>query len=117
MTVWFVSRHAGAVEWARKQGLAVDRWVTHLDVGAVAAGDTVAGTLPVHLAAAVCARGARYLHLAVDLPAELRGSELAAEQLQALGCRLQGYRVHTGAPGDDIGGPAARDPIGAGRHT
>jgi CRISPR-associated protein Csx16 len=93
MTIWFVSRHPGAVAWAARQGLAVDRWVPHLQVEEVQPGDTVAGTLPVQLAADVCARGARYLHLSIDLPAELRGRELDADELAHHGARLEGFDV------------------------
>jgi CRISPR-associated protein Csx16 len=99
MTTWFVSRHPGAVTWAARQGLAVDRWVPHLDVAAVQAGDIVAGTLPVQLAADVCERGARYLHLSIDVPAEARGQELDADDLERLGARLEGYAV-SGPRGD-----------------
>jgi CRISPR-associated protein Csx16 len=93
VTVWFVSRHHGAVEWARARGLAVDRWVEHLDADDVRAGDTVAGTLPVHLAAQACERGARYLHLAVDLGPDARGRELTAAEIDAAGARLEEYAV------------------------
>ncbi|HXF47489.1 MAG TPA: CRISPR-associated protein Csx16 [Burkholderiaceae bacterium] len=98
MTIWFVSRHPGAAAWARRQGLSVDRMVEHLDVAAMQPGDTVIGTLPVHLAAAVCERGARLLHLALDLPPALRGRELSAEELAACGARLEQYRVERVAP-------------------
>lgn len=93
MTTFFVSRHPGAAAWAQAQGLAVDRLVVHLDPAEVGAGDTVIGTLPVNLAAAVCARGARYLHLSLDLPAERRGRELNAADMAACGARLEEYRV------------------------
>ncbi len=93
MTVWFVSRHAGAIEWARGQGLAIDCWVPHLDVAQVQQGDTVAGTLPIHLAAQVCQHGARYLHLRLDLPPHLRGQELSADDLSAGGARLDAFDV------------------------
>ncbi|MDW8324914.1 MAG: CRISPR-associated protein Csx16, partial [Burkholderiales bacterium] len=56
MTTWFVSRHPGAIKWAARKGIRVDRQVDHLDVDVVQAGDVVIGTLPVHLAAEVCAR-------------------------------------------------------------
>lgn len=95
MTAWFVSRHPGAIEWAARQGLAVDRFVHHLDLALVHGGDTVMGSLPVNLAAAVCDRGARYLHLSVELPPDLRGKELTADQLDQLGARLEEYQITT----------------------
>ena len=93
MTTWFVSRHAGAVEWARRQGLRVDHQVAHLAVEAIAPGDTVIGSLPVNLAAEVCARGGRYCHLSLQLPPQLRGRELSADEMEALGARIEAYRV------------------------
>lgn len=93
MTVWFVSRHPGAVEWALRQGLAIDRWVPHLCTKAVAPGDIVAGTLPVQVAADVCRKGARYLNLSIDLPAEMRGRELAADEMERFDARLENFQV------------------------
>ena len=95
MTAWFVSRHPGAIEWATRQGLAVDRLVHHLDPALVCVGDTVMGALPVNLAAAVCERGARYLHLSMELPPDLRGKELTADQLNQLEARLARYQITT----------------------
>ena len=93
MTTWFVTRHPGAVEWAARQGLHIDRHVAHLDPASIAPGDSVIGILPVHLAAQLCARGARYLTLSLDLPAAARGRELSAEELDAYGARIEGYEV------------------------
>ncbi len=93
MTTWFVSRHPGARQWADEEGIPVDRVVRHLDLGQIAPGDTVIGTLPVHLAAEVCARGAAYRHLSIELPAERRGQELSAAEMRACGARLEAYRV------------------------
>lgn len=90
-TTWFVSRHAGAIEWAHRNEIHAHRWVSHVGTCEIAAGDTVIGSLPVHMAAAVCARGARYLHLVLDLPKELRGHELTSEQLTEVKARLQCY--------------------------
>ena len=93
MTTWFVTRHPGAVEWAQRKGLQIDRHVAHLDPTSIAPCDTVIGILPVHLAAQLCARGARYLNLSLDLPAAARGRELSAEELDAYGARIEGYEV------------------------
>ena len=93
MTTLFVSRHPGALDWAAGEGLAVDRVVAHLDVETVQPGDVVIGTLPIHLAARVCERGGRYLHLSLELPPDWRGRELSAADLRRFGARLEEYRV------------------------
>ena len=93
MTVRFVTRHHGARDWAESQAIPVDLWMDHLDTAAVESGDVVIGTLPIHLAAEVHARGARYLHLSLDLPPALRGRELSAEQMIQARARLEEYLV------------------------
>lgn len=93
MTTFFISRHPGAVEWAVRQRLAIDHVVPHLDPAQVQPGDTVIGSLPVNLAAQVCAGGAAYWHLSVELPAELRGRELSADDLESLGARVEAFEV------------------------
>jgi CRISPR-associated protein Csx16 len=98
MTTWFVSRHPGAVAWAQRRGLAVDRQLAHLAPEQIAPGDTVIGTLPVNLVARVCARGGRYLHLSLDLPAEARGRELTADELERYGARLEAYVAKPATP-------------------
>lgn len=100
MTTVFVSRHPGALQWAKAQGVDFDRHVPHLDLTDVAAGDVVIGTLPVQLAAQVCERGAHYFHLTMSLPHDLRGNELTGAQLAQLGARLQRFEVRavTGDP-------------------
>lgn len=90
---YFVTRHAGARAWAEQEGIAVDELVDHLEVERIQPGDTVIGSLPVNLAAQVCARGGRYLHLTLELPPELRGRELSADTMRALGARVEAYRV------------------------
>lgn len=92
MTVWFVSGHAGAVDWARRRGIEAEA-VAHLDVAKVKAGDRVIGTLPVSLAAAVCAGGAEYWHLTLDLPPEARRRELSADDMDTYGARIERYEI------------------------
>lgn len=93
MTTYFISRHPGAIEWAARQHMPVDQRMAHLDPAIVKAGDTVIGSLPVNLAAQVCAMGAAYWHLSLELPAELRGQELSADDLARLGAQLQRFSV------------------------
>lgn len=93
MTTYFITRHPGAVEWAARRGLAVDRQLAHLDPADIRPGDVVIGTLPVNLAAAVCARGARFFNLSLDLPAEARGRELSAYELERYGARIEEYEI------------------------
>jgi len=95
MTVLFISRHPGAIEWATQQRLTIDRFLTHLDPGVVRQGDTVIGTLPIHLAAQVCEQGARYFHLALDLPDEMRGRELSVEEIAARNARLVEFAIQS----------------------
>ena len=90
---WFISRHPGALLWMHACGIRIDCHVSHLDLARIAAGDTVYGSLPVHLAAEVCARGARYYHLQLDLPAEARGCELSVDEMRQFGARLMPFRV------------------------
>ncbi|MBK1673193.1 CRISPR-associated protein Csx16 [Ectothiorhodospira shaposhnikovii] len=90
---YFISRHPGAVAWAARRGIPVDRTLDHLEIDLVHPGDTVIGTLPINLVARVCERGGRYLHLSLSLPPELRGQELSAETLERLGARLEEYEA------------------------
>lgn len=93
MTTLFITRHPGAIEWAARQGFPIDRQLDHLDPADIRPGDTVIGTLPIHLAAQVCARGARFFNLSLDLPAEARGKDLSADDLECYGARLEEYTV------------------------
>jgi len=92
MTSYFITRHAGAIVWARRRGIDAVA-LRHLDPSMICAGDTVIGTLPVHLAAEICARGARFLFLRLDLPEAMRGLELTADDMEACGATLVAYEV------------------------
>ncbi len=100
MTTFLVTRHPGAVQWLLAQGIIAERHCSHLDPAEVGAGDTVIGTLPVHLAARICARGGRYLHLSIDLPASARGRELDADAMRGYGARLDAFQVRAIATAD-----------------
>lgn len=103
MSTLFVTRHAGARDWLARRGHAVDRItdeLTDADLATLGPGDIVIGTLPVALAAAVCARGAQYLNLVIPaVPRELRGQELDADMLTRLGARIEAFEVWPAAEG------------------
>jgi CRISPR-associated protein Csx16 len=91
---YFVSRHAGAHEWASRKGFEVVV-ITHFDPENVQNDDIVIGTLPIHLAARVCERGGRYLHLVLDLTSDDRGKEISADRMDQLGARIEEYKVYS----------------------
>ncbi len=93
MTHYFVSRHPGTIEWAKRLALKVTHFVAHLDADQVQAGDTVTGNLPVHLAAQLCAKGAAYWHVSMDLPVAMRGRELSADDLEQLHARVEQFNI------------------------
>ena len=93
MTVWFVSRHPGAIAWAKNQALPIDRWVTHLATSDVTLGDLIVGTLPMSAASTVCEKGARFFSLEIRLAEHQRGRELTEEELKHLNCTLQEFKV------------------------
>ena len=91
---FFVSRHPGAIEWARGQPAAAGAsFLPHLQPDTVGPGDVVMGTLPVNLAHEVCRRGARYYHLSLRVSPEQRGCELSSRELEAAGACLEAYEV------------------------
>jgi CRISPR-associated protein Csx16 len=93
MTTTLVTRHPGAVEWVARQGIAVDVLLPHLDPASIQPGDIIIGTLPVNLAAEVCARGGQFWYLSLDLPDGARGRELSADDLEAYDARLEAYAI------------------------
>ncbi|MFY8299515.1 CRISPR-associated protein Csx16 [Pseudoalteromonas sp. SS15] len=90
---YLVTRHPGAIEWCRQQGLECDQVIAHLNIALVQAGDEVIGTLPIPMAAELIKKGGKYFHLTVPLTADLRGRELSAERMTQLGCSLTQYHI------------------------
>lgn len=90
MTTYLITRHPGARQWVQEEGIVV-------------------GSLPVNLAAAVCARGGRYFHLSLELPLDWRGRELSPDDMRRFGARLEEFRVE---PLPLVGAGPARDTSG-----
>lgn len=94
MAIYFVSRHAGAIEWIKQQTQwHIDEFVPHLDTAKLQAGDVVLGTLPLHLAAEVCERGAKFYFLMMPQEFAKRGSEYTASDMSDAGAALQRFEV------------------------
>ena len=93
MTTWFVSRHSGAIDWIKSQNITIDKFIEHIELSRLKAGDRVIGTLPVNVVAQLCALDIEYWNLNLSLPFDARGKELSAEQLVRYGAHLQRYDV------------------------
>ena len=93
MTTYYVTRHPGAIKWVNQQDIQVEKQIDHLDLETVKSGDIVIGSLPVNLAAEICQRGARYIHLSLDLSQDMRGKELTVEDMINCNARLEEFVV------------------------
>ena len=83
-----VSRHAGAIEWLRRQGIAGT--VIEQAIPEDVRGRVVIGNLPMHLAAEAHQVGS------IDLPGlarEQRGRDLTPEEMDAAGACIRWYVV------------------------
>lgn len=100
--VLLVSRHPAAIDWlwdrldlatlARHEVVQVE----HLDAAHMSNlihGDSVIGTLPIHMVARLCEKGVEYWHLELDVTERMRGRELTASDMEAGGARLMRYHV------------------------
>ncbi len=72
MTTQFISRHAGAREWAKQEGIKIDYCVEHFDVNDAKKQDVVIGTLPVNL---VCEVNLRVVVISIFLLTSLQKHE------------------------------------------
>jgi CRISPR-associated protein Csx16 len=67
--------------------------LSHVNGQVFEPGDRVCGVLPLALAARICASGAQAHVISYDVPESLRGQELSAAMLEALGAKLVQYDV------------------------
>ena len=82
-----VTRHEGAVEWLRRQGIE-GKVITHA-TGHDIVGQNVVGVLPFHLAALANS----ITTIDMDLPIEYRGKDITPEQMDECGAKLETYKV------------------------
>lgn len=94
MTIYFVTRHLGALAWAEQNHLHFDVHLEHLlDLQQLNANDVIIGTLPINMVFQLNQKGVRYIHLSLDIPPQLRGVELNVEQLHACKAALEEFVV------------------------
>lgn len=99
MTTYLVTRHPGTRLWAEimakhdRLPFRIDEVLEHLDPERLKKGDVVVGTLPLHVAAALHARGVKFWSLDIDVPETERGKELSGVQLCAYNARFSLYQV------------------------
>ena len=82
-----VTRHAGLVEWLKRRGIEGEV-VAHADESAVK-GKRVYGVLPYRLAALAD----EFVEVSMSVPAELRGKELSADDIDGLNPQMTEWRV------------------------
>lgn len=75
-----ITRHAGLIEFLKNRGFNLDdtQVVAHVADPSILDGKVVVGVLPVSLAV----RCDVFIEVALDMPAEMRGKELSAEQTE-----------------------------------
>lgn len=94
MTTYFITRHSGALAWAKQQHLSFDVHLEHLlDLNLLQAGDIIIGTLPINLVYALNKKQVRYIHLSLNIPPQLRGIELTIDQLNTCQATLEEFFV------------------------
>lgn len=94
MTTYFITRHTGALDWAKANGIAFDVHLTHLsDFDQLHADDVIIGTLPINIVYELNQLGVRYVHLSLQIPSHLRGVELSADELNLCQATLQEFLV------------------------
>lgn len=94
MTIYFVTRHDGALQWAAANDVQFDVHLPHLhDMQCFNAGDVVIGTLPINMVYLLNQHGVRYIHLSLDIPPQLRGVELNVTQLKSCNATLEEFHI------------------------
>ena len=89
----FISRHMGAIAWAKNSDLKIDEIIPHLNIDQINAGDKIFGSLPVNIVYKVCQKGARYYHLNLKLPEHARGQELTEEDMEKYSANFEEFIV------------------------
>lgn len=94
MAYYFISRHSGAAQWFKQQGIEIKQHYFHCtDMSVFNKEDVVYGNLPLHLIEILTKQGVRYFNLVLDVPAHLRGTELSGRDFEDCEPRFIEYKV------------------------
>ncbi|WFE69473.1 CRISPR-associated protein Csx16 [Thiomicrospira sp. R3] len=93
MTTYVVTRHEGALDWLKNEGVVFDQHLLHLEIGMLKKNDVVVGNLPIPIVAEINKLGVVYKHLSFNVPFALRGRELTAQELKHLDANLRVFYV------------------------
>jgi len=94
MAHYFISRHIGAVQWFKQQGIEIKQHYPHCsDIAIFKKDDVVYGNLPIHLVEILTKHCVRYFNLVLDVPAQLRGKELSGADFEKCHPRFVEYSV------------------------
>ncbi len=92
--IYLISRHQGAVHWLQQQIQEPCKLLERLkDDITFQPNDWIIGTLPTQKIADVCAQGARFFLIEMQVPDHLRGQELTYSDMIALNAKLVEYTV------------------------
>lgn len=90
--IYLITRHISSYQWLKKAISEPCIQMDHLNnPDIIYPGDIVIGNLPIRLISNICNRGARFIHLQIDICEPLRGQELTYNQLLRLKPRLVEY--------------------------
>ena len=97
MTNFVITRHQGAINWLKQQGVRCDHHIIHLTsehISGFKKGDKVIGTLPVAIAYEVCQQGAEYWHLSIQSTFQDRiKKELSAADMTKSKTTLERFEI------------------------
>ncbi|MEZ8613821.1 MULTISPECIES: CRISPR-associated protein Csx16 [unclassified Vibrio] len=94
MKTYFVTRHPATIDLIKSFNIDIHHWLTHVEsIDMFEPGDTVLGTLPIHLVVELTEKNVNYYHFSLDIPSYLRGRELSYLQLIECSPRLEKYEV------------------------
>ena len=96
MTSYLITRHSGAIDWAKQQNLKIDKVLSHINeinIERLSSNDKIYGNLPLHIINTLCEKNIEYWNLDLDIPLALRGKDLNLKEMNNCHARIERYTV------------------------